>query len=66
MPKFEIKKTIYCNLVVDCKNELEAQVWASNIIASLENEMGEVIDSDKFESFDAETIVSESAINLIE
>lgn len=66
MPKFEINKTINCNLIIDCVDISEAQIWANKIVASIEDENGEIIDSSNFESFEAETIISEIKINIIE
>lgn len=65
-PKFDIQKTIVCHLVVDCKNEYEAQEWASKIVATIEDENGDTIESSKFESFEAESILAESRIDIIE
>ncbi len=66
MPKFEITKSIYCNLVIDCKEIQEAQNWSEKIVAAVENEQGEIIGSSNFESFEAEAILTESYINLID
>jgi hypothetical protein len=66
MPKFEINKTVICQLIVDCKDSEEARSWADKIVVSIEDEKGDIISSDKFDSFEAETIESEIIINLIE
>lgn len=53
MPKYIIKKTLEVELIVDCKNKVEAEKWADCIVGTLEDENGNPVDTDD-DTFDFE------------
>ena len=65
MPLFEIRKSINTILVVDCASEQEAAAWASKIVATIEDENGQPIQSDTIVSFEADSKVSELETELL-
>lgn len=52
-------------LIVECASEEEAADWAGKIVAGVEDENGDAIESDKIISFEADTIVSEIEIRSL-
>lgn len=55
MPKFEIKKVLECTLIVDCKDESTATSWSELIVATLENDNGERVNSNAIDYFEADS-----------
>ena len=53
-------------LIVECASEAEAADWAGKIVAGVEDENGNAIESDKIILFEADTVVSEIEIRSFE
>ena len=65
MPLFEITKPITATFVVECATEKEALNWADKIVAAVEDENGNPVQSQEIISFDADTKVSEIKIEKL-
>ena len=66
MPFFEITTPITATLVVECATEKEALNWADKIVAAVEDENGNPVQSKEIISFDADVKVSEIKIEKLE
>jgi len=66
MPLFEITKPITTTLIVDCKSEQEAINWADKIIANLEDEDGNCLQSREIVSFEADVKISKIKIKRLQ
>lgn len=55
MPKYEIKKTIECTLLIECDSIEKAKNWGDCIVATIECDKENVLEHDKFILFEAET-----------
>jgi len=64
MPIFEIIKPIQAFLRVECNSKLEAEKWASKIVATIEED-NEVLLAKEIDFFEAESIVMETKIEEI-
>lgn len=58
MPLFEIVKPITATLRVECNSQEEALIWSEKIVATLEDENGNIVFQNEIISFEAETINS--------
>ncbi len=59
MPLFEITKPITTTLIVECASEQEAINWADKIVAGIEDENGNYLQSKEIVSFQADVKVAE-------
>ncbi|CAN5616423.1 hypothetical protein BH24ACI2_BH24ACI2_00940 [soil metagenome] len=66
MPLFEITKPITATLTVECASEQEATDWADKIVANIEDENGNYIQSEDIVSFEADVKVSEIKIENLQ
>ncbi len=57
MPLFEITQPIIATLIVECVSEKEAMNWAEKIVADIQDENGNALESKEIISFEAETTV---------
>jgi len=57
MPLFEITQPIFVTLIVECSSEKEATNWAEKIVADIQDENGNALESKEIISFEAETTV---------
>ena len=57
MPLFEITQPIIATLIVECASEKEAMNWAEKIVADIQDENGNALESKEIISFEAETTV---------
>ena len=57
MPLFEIIQPIIATLIVECASEKEAMNWAEKIVADIQDENGNALESKEIISFEAETTV---------
>ncbi len=65
MPLFEITKTLYTTLTINCNSIEEAKEWANMIVATVEVDDSDEI-SPNLESFEAESIPNEIKIKEIQ
>ena len=65
MPLFEIEKPITAILTVECASKKEATNWANKIVATIEDEYGYDIQSEKIISFEADVKVSEIKVETL-
>jgi hypothetical protein len=61
---FEITKPITVTLKVNCNTKEEAAAWANKIVANIEDDEGNLILSNEFIDFEAETITS--AVKIVQ
>ncbi len=66
MPLFEITKPIMTTLVVECASEQEAINWVDKIVASIEDEDGNLLHSKKIVSFEADVKISKVKIENLQ
>ena len=59
MPLFEITQPIIATLIVECASEKEAMNWAEKIVADIQDENGNALESKEIISFEAKTKVSQ-------
>jgi len=64
MPIFEVTKPIYAFLRVKCNSKIEAEKWASKIVATIE-ENNEDLLSKELDFFEAEYIENEVEIKEV-
>ena len=62
MPLFEITKPMTATFIVECESAKEAMNWADKIVADIQDENGESLESKEIISFKAETNISEIEI----
>ncbi|HMS39066.1 MAG TPA: hypothetical protein PKE69_02485 [Pyrinomonadaceae bacterium] len=62
MPLFEITKPINATLIIECASEKEAMNWADKIVADVQDENGNRIESKAIILFEADVKVSEIKI----
>ncbi len=62
MPLFEITKPIIVTLTVECASEKEAMNWAEKIVADIQDETGNALESEEIISFEADVKISEIKI----
>ena len=65
MPFFEIEKPITTTLTVECGSKEEAINWANKIVATIEDENGNYIRSEKIISFEADVNASEIKVKAL-
>ena len=66
MPLFEITQPMTATPVVECASEKEAMNWADKIVAGIEHEDGNPVQSKEIISFEADVKVSEIKIKKLE
>lgn len=65
MPLFEITKPIIAALTVECASEKEAMNWAERIVADIQDENGNALESKEIISFEVEAKNSEIDIKKL-
>ncbi len=66
MPLFEITKPISTTLIVECASEQQASDWADKIVANIEDENGNYLQSEDIVSFEADVKFSEIKIKNLQ
>ncbi len=66
MPVFEITKPITTTLTVECASEEEAINWANKIVATIEDENGNNMQSEEIVSFESDVKVSEIKVEHLQ
>ena len=66
MPLFEIIKPLIVTLTVECASEKEAMNWAEKIVADIQDENGNALESEEIISFEAETTAQQIGIKNLE
>jgi len=66
MPLFEITKPITTTLIVECASEQEAINWADKIVAGIEDENGNLLQSKEIISFEADVKISKIKIENLQ
>ena len=62
MPLFEITKPMTATFIVECASQQEAINWAEKIVADIQDENGNFLESKEIISFEADAKVSEIEI----
>lgn len=65
MPLYLIEKKITAYLTVNCDNRDQAIAWSERIVATLEDENGNLIAPNMVEDFDASVTPSEITIEVL-
>ena len=66
MPLFEIIKPITATLTVECASKEEAINWANKIVATIEDENGNDVQTEEVVSFEADARVSEIKVESLQ
>ena len=64
MPIFEVTKPIHTFLRIKCKSKIEAEKWASKIVATIEMDNEDLL-SQELDFFEAESVENEMKIEEI-